>query len=208
MLQEKREKDINEGKIQFFMNLVHDLRTPITLISTPLQKLMQVDNAPERTRLYQIINRNVGRLLSLTNQIMDLRKIDRGMMEIHCAEVPVSNVIRSIVNSMIDVAETRRITLCMNDMTEDQLQQIVDTFVNGGDEVTVSYRETSHGTKLMIVQEAEGSVDYVAIVSVYEGYMIEFDMMTGVSDEEGLTEAQIQMCIDFLSDLDFIPEEA
>ena len=33
-------------------------------------------------------------------------------------------------------------------------------------------------------------------------------MMTGVSDEEGLTEAQIQMCIDFLSDLDFIPEEA
>lgn len=96
----------------------------------------------------------------------------------------------------------------MNDMTEDQLQEIVDTFVNGGDEVTVSYRETSHGTKLMIVQEAEGSVDYVAIVSVYEGYMIEFDMMTGVSDEEGLTEAQIQMCIDFLSDLDFIPEEA
>ena len=60
----------------------------------------------------------------------------------------------------------------------------------------------------MIVQEAEGSVDFVAIVSVYEGYMIEFDMMTGVSDEEGLTEAQIQMCIDFLSDLDFIPEEA
>ncbi|WP_031532074.1 MULTISPECIES: ATP-binding protein [unclassified Bacteroides] len=126
MLQEKREKDINEGKIQFFMNLVHDLRTPITLISTPLQKLMQVDNAPERTRLYQIINRNVGRLLSLTNQIMDLRKIDRGMMEIHCVEVPVSNVIRSIVNSMNDVAETRRITLCMNDMTEENTKMWLD----------------------------------------------------------------------------------
>ena len=96
----------------------------------------------------------------------------------------------------------------MNDMTEEQLQQIIDTFTNGGDEVTVSYRETSHGTKLMIVTEAVESVDYVAIVSVYEGYMIEFDMMAAEGAEEGLTEAQIQMCIEFLSDLDFIPEEA
>ena len=96
----------------------------------------------------------------------------------------------------------------MNDMTEDQLQQIIDTFTEDGDEVTVSYRETSHGTKLMIVQEAVDSVDYLAIISVYEGYMIEFDMMAGAAAEEGLSESQIQMCIDFLSDLDFIPEEA
>ncbi len=96
----------------------------------------------------------------------------------------------------------------MNDMTDEQLQQILDTFTSEGDEVTVSYRETSHGTKLMIVTEAVESVDYVAIVSVYEGYMIEFDMMAAEGAEEGLTEAQIQMCIKFLSDLDFIPEEA
>ena len=96
----------------------------------------------------------------------------------------------------------------MNDMTEEQLQQIIDTFSNDGDEVTVSYRETSHGTKLMIVQEVVDSVDYLAIVSVYEGYMIEFDLMASAVAEEGLTESQIQMCIDFLSDLDFIPEEA
>ena len=96
----------------------------------------------------------------------------------------------------------------MNDMTEDQLQEILDTFTSDGDEVTVSYRETAYGTKLMIVQEAVDSVDYLAIVSVYQGYMIEFDMMTGIAAEEGLSEAQIQMCIDFLSELDFIPEEA
>ncbi len=96
----------------------------------------------------------------------------------------------------------------MNDMTEEQLQQIIDTFSDDGDEVTVSYRETSHGTKLMIVREAVDSVDYLAIVSVYEGYMIEIDMMAGAAAEEGLSESQIQMCVDFLSDLDFIPEEA
>lgn len=96
----------------------------------------------------------------------------------------------------------------MNDMTEEQLQQIVDTFTNAGDDVTVSYRETSHGTKLLIAQEATDTVDFIAIISVYEGYMIEFDLFAGKDAAEGLTENQIQMCIDFLSDLDFIPEEA
>ena len=95
----------------------------------------------------------------------------------------------------------------MNDMTEDQLQEIIDTFTDDGDEISVTYRETSHGTKLMIVQEAVDSVDFISIITVYEGYMIEFDMLAGVEAEEGLSEAQIQMCIDFLSDLDFIPEE-
>ncbi len=96
----------------------------------------------------------------------------------------------------------------MNDMSEDQLQQIIDTFTDNGDEVSVSYRETSHGTKLMVVQEAVDSVDFLAIISVYEGYMIEFDLMASDTAEEGLSESQIQMCIDFLSDLDFIPDEA
>ena len=96
----------------------------------------------------------------------------------------------------------------MNDMTGEQLQQIIDTFSSDGDEVTVSYRETSNGTRLMIVQEADDSVDYLAIISVYEGYMIEFDLMASAAAAEGLTESQIQMCIDFLSGLDFIPEGA
>ncbi len=95
----------------------------------------------------------------------------------------------------------------MNDMTEEQLQDIIDTFAEDGDEILVSYGETSHGTKLMIAREAVDSVDFVSIITVYEGYMIEFDMLSGVEAEEGLTEEQIQMCIDFLSDLDFIPEE-
>ena len=95
----------------------------------------------------------------------------------------------------------------MNDMTEEQLQEIIDTFADDGDEISVSYKETSHGTKLMFVQEAVESIDFVAIITVYEGYMIEFDMLAGPAAEEGLTEAQIQMCVDFLSDLDFIPEE-
>lgn len=96
----------------------------------------------------------------------------------------------------------------MNDMTEEQLQAIVDTFTNDGEEVAVSYRETAHGTKLMMVQDTLDDTSFVAFITVYEGYMVEFDIVPGSEMQGGLTEEQIQLSIDFLSDLDFIPEEA
>ncbi len=131
-------------------------------------------------------------------------KDDEGLI----AVIETEDKTKPMMSLTIEFDETYYDVKRMNDMSEDQLQHIIDTFVEDGDEVSVTYRETSHGTKLMIVREAVDSVDYISIVSVYEGYMIEFDMMAGVDAEEGLSEAQIQMCIDFLSDLDFIPEEA
>ena len=60
----QREEEAKEHKLQFFMNIVHDLRTPITLISTPLQKLLSTDHDPERQRLYSTMSRNADRLPS------------------------------------------------------------------------------------------------------------------------------------------------
>lgn len=96
----------------------------------------------------------------------------------------------------------------MNDMTDEQIQSIKDTFADDGDEMEFSFMETAYGTKLLVAKDKDGEVDIVVILTVYEGYMIEFDMVTGPAATETLTEAQIQMCVDFLSDLDFIPEEA
>ena len=108
----------------------------------------------------------------------------------------------------IEFDETYADVKRMNDMTEEQLQPIIDSFANDGDEVTISYTETAHGTKLLVARDSDGFVDIVAFITVYEGYMIEFDMTTGSQASGPLTDEQIQMCIDFLSDLDFIPEEA
>ena len=96
----------------------------------------------------------------------------------------------------------------LNDLSDGEKQMIIDTFTDGGDEVSVSYRETSHGTQLMVVKENEDAIDFVSFLTVYEGYMIEFDLIASeqtVLEGQGLTEEQIQICVDFLSDLDFIP---
>ena len=165
------------------------------------------DEAPAKTELGSIRMNGAFKLqcnLPEGYQIDILTKDDEGLIALIEAEDKTKPQMFLVIEYDEVYSEVKR----MNDMTEEQLQQIIDTFSNDGDEVTVSYRETSHGTKLMLAQEAVDSIDFLAILSVYEGYMIEFDMFAGKDATEGLSESQIQMCVDFLSDLDFIPEEA
>ncbi len=62
------------------MNISHEIRTPLTLIITPLLSLIKEDKEPHRQGIYEIIHKNSERILHLINQMMDLRKIDKGQM--------------------------------------------------------------------------------------------------------------------------------
>ena len=123
----QREEEAKEQKLQFLMNIVHDLRTPITLISTPLQKLLSTDHDEERQRLYGTMSRNADRLLRLTDQIMDLRKIDRGKMELNCTDVALSPFVKGVVAYTEDIAQSRRQTLTFTDKTNGRINVMLDT---------------------------------------------------------------------------------
>lgn len=73
-------EEMGEAKIKFFMNISHEIRTPLTLIITPLLSLIKEDKEPHRQGIYEIIRKNSECILHLINQMMDLRKIDKGQM--------------------------------------------------------------------------------------------------------------------------------
>ena len=79
-------EELGEAKIKFFMNISHEIRTPLTLIITPLLSLIKEDKEPHRQGIYEIIRKNSERILHLINQMMDLRKIDKGQMVMHMCE--------------------------------------------------------------------------------------------------------------------------
>ncbi|MBR4459722.1 MAG: hypothetical protein IKS31_12250 [Clostridia bacterium] len=93
----------------------------------------------------------------------------------------------------------------MNDLHEEDLKLLEGTFTEM-DDVEITYTETAYGTKLLVARETGENEDFVDIMSVYEGYFIEF-LMTPNSQaaDARLTDEQIRMCVDFLSELDFIP---
>lgn len=92
----------------------------------------------------------------------------------------------------------------MNDMSDDDLALLEETFKDMN-EVEISYKETGHGTKLLIAKETGSDTDFVDILAIYKGYFIEFNMTPNPkAASQTLTDEQIQMCIDFLTDLDFV----
>ncbi|GAB3688614.1 two-component regulator propeller domain-containing protein [Spirosoma flavus] len=86
-LAHQRLEEVNEAKLQFFINIAHEIRTPLTLVVSPLQKLISHDQDKERRHLYNIMGRNTKRLLDLVNQLMDIRKIEKGQMALQLARV-------------------------------------------------------------------------------------------------------------------------
>ena len=70
----------------------------------------------------------------------------------------------------------------------------------------ISYRQTGYGTKLLVAKEIGDDKDFVQIVSVYKGYLVEFEMSPNPkAANQTLTDEQIRGCIDFLTDVNFTP---
>jgi hypothetical protein len=95
-----------------------------------------------------------------------------------------------------DWADTEK----LDDVSEEDLAEIEASFETE-DAVNIEYRETGHGTKLMVVTEAVDQADFVDIYTIYKGFEHEFVMTPG---SEALTEENIQMLIDFITEIDFV----
>ena len=85
-----------------------------------------------------------------------------------------------------------------NDVDEAVVEEIRDSFREAGEEIAFEDLETAYGTRLLKVT-GNGFVD---IYTIYKGYELEF-VMTG----EGITDADVQMLVDFISDMDFAAVE-
>lgn len=96
-LQQAQQEEINEAKLQFLFNIAHEIRTPMCLISNPLKNLIATDGDQERQRQYHIINRNTNRLLQLVNQLMDLRKLDKGQMKLNFIVTDLVTFVRQVI---------------------------------------------------------------------------------------------------------------
>ncbi len=104
-------EQLNEAKLQFFINISHEIRTPMSLIISPLQKLIATDYDTERQQSYNIIYRNAERLLRLVNQLMDIRKIDKGQMRLKFQETDIVSFIQDLYYTFEYQANIKHIQL-------------------------------------------------------------------------------------------------
>ena len=110
-----RKEDLEETKMQFLINATHDIRSPLTLIMGPLNKLKTRITDAESKQDIDTIDRNAQRLLLLVNQILDERKIDKDQMHLHCQKTELKEFLRGIMSLYNFNVQERSITLSLKE---------------------------------------------------------------------------------------------
>lgn len=113
--QERREakqlRELNTYKLNFFTNISHELRTPISLILAPIERLMERDNRDGDQRQLHIIRNNANRLLKMVDQLLDFRKMEMGKNEFHSSTGDLVRFVEEIVLQFSEPASQKNIDL-------------------------------------------------------------------------------------------------
>ena len=108
-------KAATQSKLVFFTNVSHDLRTPLTLISEPVEQLVNADNlTPQQHVLMKIANKNVRILRRLINQILDFRKYENGKLDLNLSEVGFGSMVLDWTEAFNAIARKRDIKLAVD----------------------------------------------------------------------------------------------
>jgi signal transduction histidine kinase/ligand-binding sensor domain-containing protein/DNA-binding response OmpR family regulator len=156
--QAKREADrlheLDRLKIKFLTNLSHDLRTPISLIMGPVEKLMN-QTQPEGDSMIQlkVVKRNTRRLLNLVNQLLDFRKIEERELKLNLVTGDVIAFMREVCESFQDLSEKKQIAFVVKTSIErlnipfdpDKLERILFNLLSN------AFKFSSEGGKVMLV---------------------------------------------------------
>lgn len=93
----EKEHELYNSKIDFFTNIAHEIRTPLTLIKSPLENVLASKDIPEKDKEdLHIMELNTDRLLDLVNQLMDFRKAEKAEFELAFVECDVADMLRQI----------------------------------------------------------------------------------------------------------------
>lgn len=94
----RKEHEVHEAKIRFFTMIAHEIRTPVSLIIAPLEKIMHSPHTlPNEIQAnLTIIDRNSHRLLSLVNQLLDFRKVDQEGAQLKCKRQNIYEITEAV----------------------------------------------------------------------------------------------------------------
>ncbi|MCB9211654.1 MAG: hybrid sensor histidine kinase/response regulator [Ignavibacteriales bacterium] len=107
-------QELDQLKSQFFANISHEFRTPLTLILGQAESLMSSNIDAKGKGKLQIINRNARKLLELINQLLDLSKLEAGSMELRSEQSNLVSFLKSLFYSFESLSDFKKITLKFN----------------------------------------------------------------------------------------------
>ena len=124
--EQEKEQELYTTKIDFFTNVAHEIRTPLTLIKCPLENVLADRELSENVRMeLEIMDQNVERLLNLINQLLDFRKAENKGFKLNPKEYNIGTIVHSVYKYFTTLAKQRGIKLEV-EVPEEELLASVD----------------------------------------------------------------------------------
>lgn len=110
VMEEKKNEELHQSRLQFFTNISHEFRTPLTLILGPTEKLLNEGLHPVQQRNFlQLINKNTKRLLSLINELMDFRQVESQSIKLNAFDGDLNEFVKTLSYEFEEVAISKNI---------------------------------------------------------------------------------------------------
>ncbi|WP_315816236.1 triple tyrosine motif-containing protein [Paraflavitalea speifideaquila] len=178
LLEHEKEKELYQAKIAFFTNVAHEIKTPLTLIKGPLEKVIKrSDGAPEWQSNLRIMERNTDRLIDLTNQLLDFRQTETKGFSLTFTPINISELLEEMYANFKTLAEARNLSFNMdlpaaplNTLADlDALNKIFSNVFSNA----IKYAGTKVQVQLLPVEPTD---QYFTIEVANDGYLIPQDM--------------------------------
>ena len=143
----KKQEEINQLKFQFFTNISHDLRTPLTLIVSPLDEMIKETEEGRQKKRLRLLKDNAQRLLTLVNQLLDFRKNEVAGLNFHPEESDIVAFSRQVCDSFTAMSERKKVNFSFySDRKEivmafdkDKIEKILMNLLGNAFKFTPSY---------------------------------------------------------------------
>lgn len=176
-LNNERQQELYQMKLDFFTRISHEIRTPLTLIFAPLEKLIKLSRENDTVhQQLQGIKRNTDRLLRLISELLDFRKIETGNTKLEVSEQELLSFCRSIYEAYAHLAEVKNI-----DYSFSSTEPEITVFFDAGQLEKVFYnilsnafKYTPDAGKISFAIQLEG--DQVKVVITDSGIGIPADL--------------------------------
>jgi len=125
-MEREKEKDLYDSKIRFFTNITHEIRTPLTLITAPLDEIMEKTgkDSPVFNDL-SIVQKNSQRLLTLVNELLDFRKVEAGNILPNFIHKDIVSIVNATVERFMPRIEAENLEF--RKVIPDRLEADVDS---------------------------------------------------------------------------------
>lgn len=166
----QKEKETYQSKINFFTNVAHEIRTPLSLIKMPLECIIKSEDGTAETKKYlTVIEKNTERLLNLINQLLDLRKTEDGEFHLQIRPHSIHTLIQNVYTRFVPSAQLKNIRMEIElpekdfiaNVDEEALTKVISNLLSNAlkytkDSIHISLQPETSGFEIKVADNGPG----------------------------------------------------